>query len=482
MEAGHRAAAADPLGSRGAGRVRHARARLVALGFCLALIAPVARAQERNRDRVVAIAGDPRLSAEDVEHALAELIGELEGRSDRDAIAARLQGELALAARGPAGEERFAAARDALAAQVTDRDGSDRAAWFVARLANAHVAAGRLAEAEAIAGFGLDEIDPMLAWAQVPRLWLVQAEVARMQGRWVEAEERLDRMEAAVRAGDAAELSDAALRAQNHEYRARLSVARAQALLELGLLDQCGERLAAARLNAESSGVGETIASVRLLELDRLLMADRYEEAIRTAGKARDELELTPWKHLFLLCEGIARTELARQQAVADECFVAHVVRARACLQDALAAEAMIPAERLKAWLTLADLALNHERFEEADAALRAAEELAAAPGAGSGSFTREVVLIAAHRWRWASGAALSGKELEVRRAALDEAFDGLLAQWDRTPQRPGGIGFLQLGWRQLVVSEVLHADSSKGQAVRAFEHLLEAQARGTFA
>lgn len=432
---------------------------------------------------MLALTGDPRLSREDVEQALVALLGGLEGRKDGDGVAALYMTELALAARSAPDAERFAAARDALALLGPGQAGAEQAAWNTARLANAHVAAGRLEEADSIARFGVEAVDLELAWSQAPRLWHVLAEVARLQGRWVEAGECLDEMEASVRADDASELSaSAGLLAQNREYRARLSTARAQSMLELGLLDQCGERLADARRDAERSGVPAAMSEARLLELDRLLLSERFAEAIREAREAQDEPSLTAWKQLFLLSEGTARAELARQQAVADECFVAHSARARACLHAALEAEQLLPAERLKAWLTLADLALTLEHFEEADAALRTAEELTAASGGELGSLTREAVLIGVHRWRWASASDAGGEEVEVRRRALDEAFERFLEQWDRTPRRPGGIGFLHFGWRQLVVSEVLHADRSAGRPERAFERLLEAQAHGTFA
>jgi tetratricopeptide (TPR) repeat protein len=351
--------------------------------------------------------------------------------------------------------------------------------YYTAELAQRHMLGGHLDAAERIASFGLEHIDLAAGRSQAPRLWHVRAQVARAQGRLAAAEQDLAQMQRAIRPDGAPELSArAGLTEQNHMYRARLGAARAQNLLDLGLLDRCAAAVAAAEAEAARSNDPNVVAEIRLLAIDRAMMADDYEQALELAQRADLAGPDSPWQPLLLLAQGIAHAELARQEAVVGKARSADAEGALRCIGAALEAR-LAPGERLKAELALADLLVTLGELEAAEQHLGRARALVDAMGPGAAT---QEVLLAVHGWRLARAGGAQGDERERRGQELRAAFAGLLQQWGRTPQREGGIGFLHLGWRQLVVSEVINMELALAGEEAAFARLLEAQTLGTAA
>jgi tetratricopeptide (TPR) repeat protein len=453
----------------------------VALG--LVFVQPVrasqARAQATYLERVLVGAAQPDDVARE---QIFELMAEVEGREDDDGRLARYLAELTIALRLEPSDDARGLVLETLAGFPATE--AEMLAVVTAELAQQHVLGGHLDEAEGIAAFGLEHLDLATAWSQEPRLWYVRAKVARALGRWTEAEQHLAEMEGAIKPDGAPELTSDALKRQNHMYRARLGGARAQNLLDLGLLDRCAEAVGLAEAEAKKSQDKNALAELRLLAIDRAMWADDHKRAVELA---RDEALVdpgSPWKPYLLLDEGIAHAELARQERVDGKPSPGQAEAALRCLRAALEDPGLPPGERLKAELTLADLLVTLGELVQAEEHLQLARALVTPMGAGAAT---QEVLLDVHAWRLALARDVERTELDradLERAgeALRAAFRRLLDQWGRTPQREGGIGFLQLGERQLVVSEVLGMELELHGAEAAFARLLEAQTLGTAA
>jgi CHAT domain-containing protein len=430
--------------------------------------------------RVLEAARSPELSGDDVDSALLAVLDAI--AADPAALDAYgrnawLAAELAL--RIHAGEGSDPALEEALRS-IPSEVSRSATIW---ELADAHVASGRLEDAEAIARFGLE--GGHAERTIEPRLWHVRAEAARLLGRWESVQEFLDRMEASIPphslySGDP---SAAALLAQNHQYRSRLLQARAQILLELGLLDQCRELAQEALAEAEQSGDASALAAARLLAFERALASGAADEAVEIARAGRADERLAPWRRLFLFVEGQAEIERAFEARSRGRDATPAADRSRAALAEALAA-GMSRNEHLEAELRLGEL----ERFmgspDDARAHLERARALAldVAPSEGR---SNQSVSLAVLAWRLARQGEAEPDELERSRAELFSAYGRFLEQWQSAPRRPGGIGFLHLAWRTQVVSEAIEAElsaSGPGREEAAFARLLQAQVMGTSA
>jgi CHAT domain-containing protein len=421
------------------------------------------------------------LSEEQVESRLHSIVDVLDeagpgGLQDPDLVA-RFSAMLALRVLG--GEELGPDAEEALRAIP----GAERRSWTVWELADAHFASGRFEDAGAIARFGLER-EP--AATMEPRLWHVRAEAARLLGRWDEVDAFLDRMEGSIPPHATYEGDPArrAYLAQNHAYRSRLLQGRAQALLALGLLDRCRELVFEAIAEAEASADRSALAAARLLAFDRALASgNAIDEALEIARAGLAEERLETWHSLLRVAEGVAALEKTRDALSRSEDGERPAAEARTALTAALAARPP-RAEQLKAELGLGELGHITGRVADARAHLGRARELVQDfPGGGPANESIRLAMLA---WDLARGDGAAPGELERSRAELLVAYRAFLEQWETTPRRPGGIGFLHISWRSQVVSEAIEAELSASPdaagAARAFERLLEAQAMGTLA
>jgi len=385
---------------------------------------------------------------------------------------ARLAAELALRVdtdemQDPALERALRAVRD-----------DERRGWTIWELANAELVAGRPGAAEACARFGL-EAHGLAGSRYAPRLWHVRAESARRLGQWERAQEFLEHMAGSL---DAPRGTAALAQAEYHENRSHLLQARAQILLELGLLDRCGELAAEAIDHAKKSGRGSALAAALLFSSDRELMRGDAAAAIEVARAGAADEALAPWRAVFELVEGLAWVEMVRRGVETEDERVTAAASARAAF-DAALAHGLARGEWLKLELGRCDLELCLGQGDAARAPLERARTLAEESGSGD---SREEILLTVLAWRLAQEAGAEPAELAARRAELFGAYDALLAQWEATPRRPGGIGFLHLAWRTQVLNEVLQAklgsEPDEADVESAFECVLLAQGMGTLA
>lgn len=396
------------------------------------------------------------------------LLGELDSApQDEWARMARLAVFLALQA--PEVQAGEADLQEALAAV----SGASRRSYAMADLAMAEILAGRFAEAEAIATYGLEQA-ALGSTLYTPRLWWARAESARVTGRWDDAQEFLDRMEASLPAREPSVPEE--LRVLR-EDRARLIQARGQILLELGLLDQCGSLARAAIEAARASGEASALAAAQLLALDQEMMSSDAAAAVVRARECASDPGLAAWHPLFHLAEGIALVEEVREAVATGQDASELDASARTALESASLGELPL-GERLKLEIGACDLELCTGRVPEARARFARARELVS--GSSSLDTARETLLLASLAWHLAQGAA--AEEVALARGGLFAAYERLLEQWRSTPRRPGGIGFLHLSWRAQILSDVIDAELGAGEpgVARAFGRLLDAQTMGT--
>jgi len=409
-------------------------------------------------------------SARDPVEELDALLGEADAApQDNLARMARLAALLALhAPELKAGE---ADLREALAA-IGD---AGRRSWVVSDVAIAEIVAGRFAEAEAIAVFGLEEA-ALGSTLYAPRLWFARAESARVTGRWDDAQGFLDRMEASL---PAREPDDPGALQVLREDRARLLQARGEVLLELGLLDQCANLARAAIEAARTSGETSALAAAQLLALDQELMASDAASAAARARACASDPGLAVWHPLFHLAEGTALVEEVREAVATARDASDLATRAGMAFERASLGELPL-GDRLKLEIGACDLELCLGHAPEARARLARARELVS--GSGSLEASCETVLLASVAWRLAQGAGAD--EVALARVELFAAYGRMLEQWRSTPRRPGGIGFLHLSWRAQILSDVIDAELTLAPGApgiaRAFERVLDAQALGS--
>lgn len=344
-------------------------------------------------------------------------------------------------------------------------------AWIVSELTLRHLLVGKLEESESIASFGL-EAGQLGVTPYGPRLWLLRAEAARLRARWEDADAYLDEAEASL---PETKPQDELLCREFHECRSRLFQARAQILLELGILERCREAAKVAVAEAIESGEPSARVAAELLAFDQALMSRDTAAAADRAHAVTQVEALAPWHPFFHLAEGVARVEQVRESVKTGKDATELAETARAAL-EAARREDLPATEQLKLALALCDLEACLDNVDAARAHLERARA-----AAGPDAEAREAVLLASLAWRLVSHGV--PEEVSKARAAVFEAYKTLLEQWASTPQRPGGVGFLHLAWRAQIVSDVLDAelsDPAADGAARAFARLLEAQALGT--
>lgn len=129
---------------------------------------------------------------------------------------------------------------------------------------------------------------------------------------------------------------------------------------------------------------------------------------------------------------------------------------------------------------------------QEARRVMTEAKEILAQDGGVYSTSDELGGLLASHEARLAlatTGLTPTGKDvqlLEERLSAVAEAFDALLLQRQRVPARPGGIGFLHLSYRRMLISTFIQLEiklrgDADGTHV-ALQRLLDVQGAGQLA
>lgn len=320
--------------------------------------------------------------------------------------------------------------------------------------------------------------------------------------------------------------------------RARFSELRGIQRMELGILDLAAADLRAAReaesslrglaesLNGEpgwlAAGVIDLQNQARLIRVSlelqlrilsrrfdeaaasALAEAERLNEAAKAAASAKSEeekeskeaAELDPRiqqilrdAQLFRLMAGIARSDQARLGERQYE------PEARELFLGAAGHEGLDPANRAKAWIGLAELSLRAAQGEEgvpgseADqrrhlaSANRFLELVRTTAGGGACLEAFDAANVVALEGILGMAQDSSPDELVALRDKTVAELDSMLTEWDSTPPRKGGIGYMHMSYRRMllrVAMQIELAVDPEHGGERALTHLLRAQQRGT--
>lgn len=258
---------------------------------------------------------------------------------------------------------------------------------------------------------------------------------------------------------------------------------RIEICAELGIPDQAEELLAelgAEERRLEAAGLLDPYAwtRFRLHRLTHFVAANREDDALAEVDAARQDprygaagAELPARVALVLAWSARSRPE-RRDEALAQ--LRAELARAR-----------VEPLELLRLALDEARLLAAAGDAAEAARALAGAERLLAElRQRGAEPAPSRVAAYWSVRTEVAFLGAAPRAEVENLLLAFEDCWSSYLAEWDRTPLRSGGVGFLHHGSRRDVLSDLIrltlavHGEAT-GAAI-AFDRVLEAQARGT--
>ncbi|MFT7664163.1 MAG: CHAT domain-containing protein [Planctomycetota bacterium] len=337
-------------------------------------------------------------------------------------------------------------------------------------IANALRMQGRIDEARAI----LLDVYADFGSVALPWVTTLLADMDRIRGQASEALARLDEAEASL-----------SIEQPFHDQvRAVIFGLRGQIYLELGVIDQAArwfeeERRSAEELNNPELQVAVLMHSAVLLlanpqgEGTPELLAKLLEEHLAKGGNP--ELQAT-------LSSMLGRVSAYRAIATGGDPNEAIEQLKEATSRDALPRE-----ESIDAGLYLVRLLIENGQLEEAQTEFTRIEELvlSAARLIGTNGRTRDRGLLAALRCELEL--AHKSSPFPVRHLLeLEVAYDAMLRQWEQTPLRPGGVGFLN-SQERLTVLEVLvrtHIAAEPNQIgiANALESVIRAQARGTLA
>ncbi len=346
------------------------------------------------------------------------------------------------------------------------------AARIALDMARAMQADGLVADAHEIMIGALGNFDPVVRpWALT-----LLADMDRARGNAMDALERLDEAEEALIAGDAF----------HYQVRAVLYGLRGLVHLELGINDRAAFWFAEERALAEASGDPGLLLSV-LIHSAALTIANPELEG------ASEELELALQNQLLQagnpIVEASLRSMLARLKAYRAVAGGGEPIDIVPTLRSALEDSALPPEEAIDARLYLARMLLAHGDTASAELELTKVRESLSAMNAGRGTTgrARDRGLLAAIQCELELANAPDTTSLsDDTFNELNEAFDEMLAQWERTPIRPGGVGFLSSQERLTVIDVLIRAhiarDLGEAGVRRALETLIRAQARGTLA
>jgi len=335
--------------------------------------------------------------------------------------------------------------------------------------ARAMQAVGQFTLAAGVLAGARERFDPIvLPWAIT-----LQADMHRARGDALRSLELLDEAEAALNP-----------ETPFHAHvRAVLFGLRGLVHLELGITDRAAYWFAKERALAEELQVDGLSLSV-LIHSAALVIANP------SVSGAVEELEAALDAQLVKTGDRAARASLrsmlARLKAYRALAEGADTVPIATELRLALEDPALPKEESVDARLYLARVLIAHGELDQAyrEVGRLRGEHVVSDWADGTQIRTRESGLIAAVAVEY---------ELALRRRAshdtlrtLEAAFDKMLEQWERTPLRAGGVGFLNSQERLTVLDVLIRAQlaETEGEAgVRAaLETLIRAQARGTLA
>jgi hypothetical protein len=220
-------------------------------------------------------------------------------------------------------------------------------------------------------------------------------------------------------------------------------------------------------------------------ELDYCLMTDDFEEAMRLADGFLADPDHKSYVDRVSYQRAISLAERSRPEPE-------HRSSAISALEETLRL-AELPTgglgeeDQLGVELLLAQLHLEAQEWDDAAAALSRAQDRIDRVLRDDGTVRTELL---ARRDALVGFLTITGEATpEEKSRALEgmrAAFDSLLDEWRSVPPRPGGIGFLHVTRKQMVLELLLRAtllvDGSPKGSQRAIEDLMRAQAPGSLA
>ncbi len=301
------------------------------------------------------------------------------------------------------------------------------------------------------------------------------AEILRQRAEWSAGLECLEEMEQRLdlREKDLPE-QQAAL------WRARLSSARTQAYRALGLHDLAFQELDREREFAEKSDDLTAKATHAVNAADLAMASERFGMMLDGIAKARaeegllDALEPEHRVH-FDLYEAFALVERNRETGEDAEAT-------RVKVEGVLESPFLSLEQRLLAQRVRVDLALQERDWEIAESWLQESRRrLGEKGGTGVGPAQEEAFLVR-DQVRLSLARGDSRDQLRLLEQPMREAFDRFLRQWLATPQRPGGVGFLDRGDRRSVLAVMVQLALAlePKQTDQAIDILLQTEAAGT--
>jgi CHAT domain len=319
------------------------------------------------------------------------------------------------------------------------------------------------------------------ATGTMPYLWIALAEAQRQLGRY----------QAAL---DAVEGGRALLSADAHALHAELAGVSGQILIEIGILDQAAREIATERreravLVEQAPPGAPDLAGIAadLRWLNLLGIRQEYDDAAAQAEHLLADVQRFPpgssWRALLELQHARARACIALYRRELGPAALE--------LLDQCSSRPELPErELLSLELTAAWLRMNLGDFEQAASLLGSADVRLKAWEADAARDAQEREPLPERAQHDALAARLDllrGAEPEVlegHRVQLETAFEGLCHQWEGLNPRSGGVGFLHLRLRRIVLSELVRLyvqlEGREKGAARALQVVLRAQSLGT--
>ncbi|MEW6742032.1 MAG: CHAT domain-containing protein [Planctomycetota bacterium] len=338
-------------------------------------------------------------------------------------------------------------------------------AWAILYLAEEEHRAGRLGEAQKLLQSGADLPSPATPWIRL-RL----AGFSRLSNTWSEALQWLRSAESLQEQADQPQLFSCYLAGELFQHH-----------LDLGLPDLAAAFLQAERERVEDANAVACRQALVLHELAYALAIDDLESALAIAGGALADPTLRDIRAQILFRLGIAELERARISSAGGD-------QGRNRLLEALATGELDEYESLRAELFLTSIEIRRDDAAAAGRWLeQAGRRLEAWAARGeSRPPPRQMALFSALRGLQAFARGAGTAELKTLLSDARAGFAAFLEEWEASPERPGGIGYLHFTNEQLIVEHLIRltlaADGSELGTVHAFEDVLRAQAVGSLA
>ena len=248
----------------------------------------------------------------------------------------------------------------------------------------------------------------------------------------------------------------------------------------LGLLnrqDQTIARLEEAARRVEESHRPAYLGFAPVHRVRRLMTLSRFEDVDRVAQAFLDsDPPVERQKEMVRIARAVAWMKLLLRSPSADCGARDELVRLLKPWDDPATP---VSTDELDLRLALARLDRHRGRLDQVEGALRRARERL---GAADKPMVSAWARLAAQEADLAVATRAPRHVLSARRVTLREAYRAFLDAWDRAPVRDGGISFLHLEIRRMVLGELVALCVALGDVGEGFDHLLAAQAKGTIA